>query len=466
MASEHDINMKLTKENLLLLGHKLANSITEDCSGKNGFVITTPIDVYTGIPREHICNSDDLGDYLQYIYWLAVITGDHKYESWAVEQIKRWNEHLRMPSGFYFPFFDDKKNNFPVKSNLFPVYPLENADALFGLISAYKLKNESIFIESAEYLCNGLMKYGISPKGFVYSGVVPMLRLPWVKQGYLTHQPLVSGYYIQSLCELFKETNKDKYLKTAERIISAWINTKYFKKYGVFLDRLYPFVSLPRAEKATLTKNHTIMLFGMLSYYQITEDKEIKNAVEKCLDVIENKFTGEGNAYYKLWDLKNDKFDTTMELTYDKQVIDVFIDASYFLNNDHYLKIAEKNTDFWLSLWKDGLFPESPQGQQKNNAYLDSQVDMITVMLKLHALTGRQKYLNTIDKTFEALQYYFYNNFLVNCINFSNREVVEPVCHPKYLGLMIRMLLTLHDVLFDGQDIFENDLLFLLSADR
>jgi len=436
--------------------------------GRRGLVVTGGYHSTTGEWIQTYCNPDDIGDYLQYVAWLGVLSHEQRFVEFAVRQVELWNEHLRMPSGFYHPFYDAERDRLPTRTHLRPVYPHYNVDALFGLVALYRLTRRELFLDSASRLCDGLLRFGLSARGFVHTSVFPLLALPVPKRGRIMIRPQTCGLYIEELCELFEITGHERFLEGAVKIARACMGTGSFVRRGLFVNSYLPILGWSRIVKADLMKTNTNMLFGLLALYRILKEPAIESAVIRSVDAL-SRLQGSEGAFYRAWDTKLDRVASyEISKTQNHAVIDVLIESRLALGDDRCLGRAESCAGYWLAAQSAiGLFPEGARGQVRwNKSVLDSHVDLLTVLLKLHKLTGERRYLDSFLRGMQGLlRYHRTGGDWAGEVDYVTGALVSDVMAVKFLGGLLRTLLFAHEVL-RGNDPYQNLILRLLARDR
>ena len=467
MTEDYKSTSNIQPAEVLLYSRNVGNLI---CSkvGRRGLVVTGGYSSSTGKWIRTSCNPDDIGDFLQYVAWLGCVSHEGRFVEFAVRQVALWNEFLRMPSGFYHPFYDAERDNLPTRASLRPVYPHYNVDTLFGLVALYRLTKRELFLASANRLCDGLLRFGLSPKGFVYTSVFPWLAIPVPKRGQIMIRPQTCGLYIEELCELFEITGCERYLDGARKIARACIGAGSFVKRGFFVDFWFPFLGRARTPTASLMKTNTNMLFGLLALYRTLKESVIESAIIRNIDALSSLQSSEG-AFYKAWDTKLSVVASyEVSKTHNHAMIDALIEAYLTLGDDNCLERAKSCADYWLAAQsKIGLFPESTRGQQGwNSSVLDSHVDLLTVLLKLYGLTRQRRYLDSFLMGMQGLlRYHTINGDWAFKVDYVTGALVDDTMAVKFLGGLLRTLLFTHEFLI-GKDPYQDAILHSLARDR
>jgi len=365
------------------------------------------------------CDPDDFGDFAPFVLWLDKITGKDLNRKWIERQMELMDS-LRQKSGFYYPFSNGGKK--VRQSNWSPIYPQSHLDLILGFNILYKLTKNQRYLQASRRLCDGVMKYAISNSGFVHGAVIPVLHLHLPKLGYLRYKPQVSGVFIEEFTNFYEFTREETYLNAAKRMAEAWLNTKSFKKYGLFPDQVYPITGM-EAGTSTLGKENTNMICGLLRLYEVSGDENLKDKILKWLYGLE--FFGSGWVYQKVFDRKRGRIiDKEVSIIQNHMVMGALLDVSIILKDKQYLKFAEECANYWLN--------------QEPNWDIDSHADLITMLSRIYDLTG--KYKRSIRELAEDMEKFRSGGIFYKLKGGSMGEL-------KYLGGALKGLLSAYTVL-------------------
>jgi uncharacterized protein YyaL (SSP411 family) len=403
------------------------------------------------------CTFDDIGDYLHYVVWYGKTVGKD-YEKFAIEQIKSW-QRLRNSFGFYLEYFPDK--GIPRLMDLRSVSIYQNQDALVGLSTLYKMTKNQFFLNKAMELCRAIIKYAISPAGFVYNKFIPCLRIPLFKHS----KSEIDGLIIEELCKIYQFKRDEIFLEAAKKIANAWMSKN---EEGMFVDRIIPILNIPWSKRATMMKSNTNMLFGLMALYEILKDEVIKERIISTLTAMKEIQLGNG-SFVKATRVGDDLIlDSNIELTQNFAMIDVFLEAYLRFEDKEYLMVAKKCAEYWVKKQSNmGFFPEREVGQENwYHAKLDPNADFVTELLKLHELTKDKRFLKSAKKWISGVMKHWPTNIiLVKSVNFKDGKIINPINETKNLGGLLRALLLMHHCL-NGKDIYKDKKIWTLVRDR
>ncbi len=410
------------------------------------------------------CDPDDLGDFAPFMVWFDNITGRHENTRWVEGQFKLMKLVLRQKSGFYYPFAEGGKK--AGQSNLLPVYPQGHLDLILGFNILYRLTKNMDYMQANRDLCKGIVRYALSRKGFVYGAVIPKLHLYFPRLGFLRYKPQVSGVFIEELTNFYEISRDECCLDAAKKITKAWSGTKTFERYGLFADQVYPVINR-EAGTATISKENTNMIYGLLRLYEISGEEWVRDMALKCLKGLELFRDSEG-TYQKVFDTKRDSISNNkVSITQNHMVLGALIDAYIILKDKEYLKSAEKCADFWIRTQSEnGLFMSCKKNQEKwNQCDIDSHSDFIVVLSRLHGLTGKEKYIKSIRKAVGAIGLFRSNRVFYKIADYKTGNILHRINELKFLGGTLKGLLSAYTVLNNVKKI-DKETLRLLLRDR
>ncbi len=410
------------------------------------------------------CDPDDFGDFAPFMLWFDRVAGKSSNTRWLERQLGLLNSLLRQKSGFYYPFSDGRRR--VKQSNIFPVYPQSHLDLILGVNIMYRLTKDRAYLEINRGLCDGIIRYAISRRGFVHGAVIPGLHLHFPRLGYLRYKPQVSGVFIEELTNFYEISRKDAYLEAAKRMAKAWLNTKTFMRHGLFADQVYPLTNR-EVSTARISKENTNMIYGLIRLYEISGEEWVKGGILKCLKALE-LYRDAQKVYQKVFDTKLDRIvDGNVSITHNHMVLGALIDAYLVLKDRKYLKSAEESADFWIRTQsKNGLFLGCEKGQEKwNYCNIDSHSDFIVILSRLYGLTKRERYMRSIKKAAYALGLFKSGEVFYKIADYETGNILCRTNELKFLGGALKGLLSAYTVLNNVKKI-DKETLRLLVRDR
>jgi uncharacterized protein YyaL (SSP411 family) len=443
----------------------MCDFIMKNIPNQHGFFRTEPYNVETLEWTSEKCDPDDVGDFAPFMAWYDKITGGMENIEWVEKQVRMLNSKMMQHSGFYHPF---SINGVGLKKlRIFPSYPQNHADTLIGMNMLYQLTGNKLFFESARKLCNAIMNYAVSGKGFVYGSVIPALHLYYPKFGFLRHKPQISGVFIEELSNFYRITGNKELLLVAEKMANAWLSTKTFKKYGVCAEQVYPFIGKEAVNRAKIAKENTNFLYGLIRLLEVSENAELERSVKIGLAGL-SRYLDKRGAFGMFIDTKSGKVrDSCPCMCANHMAIGVFIDAHIVLGEKEYLEIAEKCADLWVGLQlRNGLYPTFLDKRPECNiCEIDPHLDFVTALCKLYLLVKRGKYKKSIKSGALAAGHFVRNGMIYNKVDFISGKPVDKMNELKFLGGALKGLMSAYTVLNDVQKV-DKELLRMLMRDR
>src|SRR3989344_2961265 len=369
----------------------------------------------------------DLGDSMPFLYW----AGQHLNDSY-MQTADTTSKHLlttyQRPSGFF------------KTASSFPFSTLNNFDAMtdlsLGINLMYTLTHDPFYLASSRKFFDAFSSFMQRTNYFMPTHSLGNHRLP------LSFSTGKLGLYIEELNNLYSWTHEERYLRTAQRLSTFWIEQPFFKKHGLF-----PFLFQPTSLKpvgnfilrnkigfsvdsAMSSKANSNLVFGLTALYRQTKDTTLLQALE----------------HYRSTKKKD------------------------------YLQDALLAANFWLQRQDaSGLIPQGvpgnqvcvdramPQGDKPNYYRLDPQTDFFVVLLKLYQITENKLYLDRALKLLSALTtHHFSGKSFVNVLD-DHKRPQSPLIETKFLFLILKALLV--DV-YKKKNIYKDPALWLLLRDR
>ena len=115
----------------------LADLIIYRYTSENGGLFEK-VDIKDGKAVGFECAVDELGDYIQYIAYLGILTSKKEYVDWSLNTATLIAQNYQSEKGL---FYNRLGGNF-IRKNLLS---LNNADTITGLVSAYIFTNSDLF---------------------------------------------------------------------------------------------------------------------------------------------------------------------------------------------------------------------------------------------------------------------------------------------------------------------------------
>ncbi|MBS3144219.1 hypothetical protein J4208_01395 [Candidatus Woesearchaeota archaeon] len=411
----------------------------------------------------------DLGDSMPFLYW----AGQHLNDSY-MQTADTTSKHLlttyQRPSGFF------------KTASSFPFSTLNNFDAMtdlsLGINLMYTLTHDPFYLASSRKFFDAFSSFMQRTNYFMPTHSLGNHRLP------LSFSTGKLGLYIEELNNLYSWTHEERYLRTAQRLSTFWIEQPFFKKHGLF-----PFLFQPTSLKpvgnfilrnkigfsvdsAMSSKANSNLVFGLTALYRQTKDTTLLQALEHWHTGVRDHLLHKDGSLFSIWEQQGSaKF-----LGCDHAVIDCFLELYRSTKKKDYLQDALLAANFWLQRQDaSGLIPQGvpgnqvcvdramPQGDKPNYYRLDPQTDFFVVLLKLYQITENKLYLDRALKLLSALTtHHFSGKSFVNVLD-DHKRPQSPLIETKFLFLILKALLV--DV-YKKKNIYKDPALWLLLRDR
>lgn len=202
-------------------------------------------------------------------------------------------------------------------------------------------------------------------------------------------------------------------------------------------------------------KSNTTFVFTLIELFRITSKTVYKNTVINWINSVFNKIVKNGIVYGLYY--PNGRYKAT-NLANTFILIDVLMDAYYFLKNDkRYLELAKKIIDTRVAnQWKNGLIPDEINGSY---TFLDTLVDFSISIRRYAELAQDYSYLEYSQNLMETtLKYHEGENGFYTYINKDGYPDKNKVIHPKYNALLLKGIInitTTNQKIYDKSNSYE-----------
>lgn len=439
---------------------ELCRFIREKVPGQLGLFRTEEFDADSLRWSSERCDPDDLGDFAPFMAWLGLIEKKDQNIEWIKKQCGLMKRLSLQGSGFYSPVSLSPSR----KKTFFPSYPQNQIDLILGLGLLYRLTKEDVFLEMDKAVCDSIIKYAISRRGFVYGSVIPALHSYYPKRGYIRMKPQVSAAIMEELSNLYDLTEEERYLSAAMKIALAWANTNAFRKAGLFPSNIYPILCRECGD-ANISKENTNMCYGLLRLFEVSKDQGIKAIAEKAIEGL-LRFRLQDGAFSTKINLKDLSItDSAENLTYNHMALGVFLDAFEILGDRKYLETAETGMRKWVPLQsKKGLFPKYVPPKEGWKAIdIDTQGDTLVILSRL--LPTSPEFREPLEKGLPSMFLFRSPKAFYRTIDFDTGEASDSTNELKFIGGAIKGILRSWTAL-EKDSTLDKDTLRQISRDR
>jgi hypothetical protein len=392
---------------------------------------------------------------------------------WAEQQFNLWENYGKLSSGWYQTKIDCRKP-LPVKPPLrLSLYDYQ--DAVLGFYGMYLVTGKDLYRERMVALLTRISSIATKHAYKIPNQILTKMSwaVPWT-----SHNPAVAGIIAEHALLLGNKEQNQKLIKFGHKLIDAQLSTESWQKYhffhqgyNVYLPRVSPY------KYGKIMKENSNMIYAMV--HSSTYEPMLKQFIKNLLHL-----QHESDGFWSQWDMKHQQLDTRFfDKTQNFTIIDLLITLSERVNYyPNLITAATTCADFWLAQKSSqtGLIPDYllPSGDALYPvAKLDQTADLYSSFLRLHSITGDNKYLNEallgasyMANTFGQSEWW-YRIVDVTTGKPANDEVVSPNDRPanrnltKYVGGALRFYLSLYEVIND-KHMYNDELLQIMSRDR
>lgn len=245
-----------------------------------------------------------------------------------------------------FPKDNEGLKIFPYKGKNY-YHPVQMAEQVFLYLNLYNLKKDKKYLLEAEKYGQKIEKIAekkdnrwLFPYKFdflLHNIPGELMKAPW-------YSAMAQGQILSAYCRLYRETKKEKYLKTANKIFAGFFEfEEKSKKWITAIDNNnflwleeYPFTPHSHALNGFI-----FALFGLYDYWLLTNSKDAKILLLGALTTIERniiRFRNQGDISY--YCLKHQK----MSAKYHKVHIWQLKKLYEITSEKYFFKVAR---DFW-----------------------------------------------------------------------------------------------------------------------
>lgn len=421
------------------------------------------------LPRRIDCKSgevidpermiDDLGDYVQNIWYLGKILGNQGLMDFALTSACNAARFYQDESGLFKGAFR--------QGILGKIDWYSNEDVFVGLTALYRLSKNRQIEDIIIRFQQGIERYARD------SGV-----LPAAGKGILKYIGIPPKAFVEGLVQVYLANGSENTLDLARILTVPWINLRFFKQHGIFPSRILTLSWLNDKMqsrinfmgKCIIPKTNINFLHGILELYKATGDKIYADSMKHWINSAEKNLFKDGlyvfsyNANNRAWSY-HDK-----SLIPSIAVLSFYADFCKYLGDKKVLSILELRAKNLLqSQTEIGFFrdaPYDPKDPKYSRGFFDCQTDMAVLLLKLYCLMNDKRYLEASKRCVDSvIKYLKCSHGYLDYFNASNGNAeYHSRMYTKFFTLFIKALILL-DAALSGEDLYQEELL-ILSADR
>ena len=276
----------------------------------------------------------------------------------------------------------------------------ENHDYLLGLIDLYQATRDSDLLEEIHAAIDTLVEC------FEHKGMLLDEYRPGARRRPLAFANPFNGGYIEGLVDLYELTGERHLLLTASRWARAWIQTPYFREYGLFSrfnSPSWPWAGymssrLSRHGPVRLFKDNTNMVWSLAALQRVEPHHEIAEALGWFLDGYERILWNGGRVRQAV-----DDDGATFRLIPAAFSLDLLCDlAALEIQPGRCLNMAEAIAAECLDRqWESGAFPVA---DDQPRDHLDVSTDAAVALWKLWELTDDPAYAEAAHRSWCSIQ--------------------------------------------------------------
>jgi hypothetical protein len=353
---------------------------------------------------------------------------------------------MLQPTGFYYRFSDGSVAS--PRFSFKPVYIQNHVDTLLGLGLLYLLTSNRNYLSSLERMCNSTIRYAISGNGFLYGSVIPWLRTPFLKPGFLRHKPQVSGIFIEELANAYVLIKSPNYLGAAEKMARAWINTESFRKFGVCVDNYYPLINRPATRYARISKENVNFMTGITRLLEVGNQEWLKGPVSRCVSGLGLFRNSEGAFYSRLDSVSGKVSEKDIGVAEAHMAMGALLDAHIVLKSKEPLKMAEECAEFWIGMQEsNGLFP-TYAGKEK--CEIDPHMDFVTILSRLYMMKKKKEHKDSLIEGALAISNFMIKEAYCKTVSAKTGKPMLRSNELKFLGGALKGLMSAYTAISGG----------------
>ncbi len=344
--------------------------------GPHGLIVTT-IDARSGAAIDAEPVIADFGDVLPFLARFGEA-------DFALDQVARAKDRLshglyREPDG---------------RVRLFT-----NHDWLLGLIELFELTGEQAFLDAAVAGADAVIAQFV--RGGLLIDELPDVARP---RSLLQRSSGFNLGYVELLVDLHAITGQARFLDASRAIASAYADTDYFRRHGVFgtvfcswsgaVDRL---AATAARMRSLLFKDNTNGVWSLLALYRAEPDPALRAVIERWIAGFEANYWNGGDVH--LWRTRSGPCDVALRAAFAS--LDLLCDLYLAGFTDRTAALAVAIGDRWLShQWGNGLYPETPGGRRN---HVDCNTDITVSMMKLAGISGEKRFADAARRSAAAV---------------------------------------------------------------
>ncbi len=452
------------------LARNIADFLIEKATSSEG-ILFKKINITNGRNVTDSLNISELGDYVQNIAYLGILTKENSIINWSKQQIELAIKYAQHPMGIFFHSLEAGGIESPLPNNQY--YDLTAADSIIGISDYYFITSRQElliplkkFFEGIEQIiseCSNLLPSGYRPSDHAFSPV---------------SDPMSVGNLIEILAELYILTQEQFYFELMQKLASPWIDNRFFNEncmfrrenvnlrgvlYSSIVNRFYRFtfmnnrVGFPNYT-SRVAKQNTHILFGLLKMSQLCDKELIQVILERWINFVQSHLKHSSGVIYGAFNFRNQKA-FRLDVFHTINCIELLISHYLIYGKEHCLITAEEMTWALLNLRNGlGLIPRFPfpsddkyelQYQirkEYTDIALDDNIDIVVNMLKLYEITKKEELVfSALDLLECVIKNFRYGLLYTENINSKSLKKDE-IVRTKYLGLMIKSLILAAEV--------------------
>ncbi|MDQ7841011.1 MAG: hypothetical protein RDU83_08295 [bacterium] len=452
---------------------EVARLLRDRYCGGHGLLART-VDVRRGCIRDPSPIIDELGDYVQYVHELGLITGDGALCEWARGQVLEALRLAQAPSGLIHGLA--LVHGLRGRTHRILYSNLASVDTLWGLAESLRTWGKGVISSEVERFLAGVRLLAAGRSGLPVYAVLPCrpLRL---------HLPLgssmLAGAWIEGLVKIYDITGDPALLSWAAEMAQAVLALPEVRAQGLLPvrfptsalgDLVVPMLDLafrargrPGSGDSVIAKGDAFFVFGLLALHRAGGHEWIRSAVMRWKRCALDAMTAQDGRFYDVRSARGATRDLSLfaNNTWMELLLDIFHD----MGDEECLLAARRSARAWLRRRTTaGLIPNRDADR---NAALDPLVDLAVNLIKIEQLTEDREWGEEAALLSTALERHYRQPYgLAWEVDALTGEAAVTEISTKYLGLYLKLRLLNHHVRAQGARIFADTHLRSLATDR
>jgi hypothetical protein len=417
---------------------------------RNRGLLPRAVDTGSGAVLDPEPPVEELGDVMQNVAALGVLSGRADYVDWAVTQSLRQLERTQSERGFVVP--DARRWS----RNLRPAPTIRNVDTLTGLVALGEIVDDERLRARRERLLGAASEAAFAP--YLAGWAAPLL--PFASS-------LVAGQFAEELVRAAARLHEPVWGTVAEEMLRAWCELEYFREHGLFPLRVPLGPHAPVVERvlfrargrlpsdsARLVKDNVALGHALLALWRHAGRRPwLASAYARWSTAVENTFVaGAAVPVRNAWHPRGAGGEAATLATVHP-LVELRIDEHVVCGGSTLAWVRDAIEHLRALGDAEGGLPESLLPASDTPCLLDPQLDLLVNAAKLAQLDGDEKRNEECtDWLARVLRRHRREHGFAWSVGWGTGRPLDDRIETKFLGLVVKVCLALHHA-SEGDDL-------------